>query len=59
MKILDREYWISGFDDDKLWVMIIQEIYYILINELYLTGFILKASGIKNIQTGRHTEQDS
>ena len=30
--------------------MIIQEIYYILISKLCLTGFVLKASGIRNIQ---------
>ena len=40
--------WIFGFDDDKLRVMIIQEIYYILISKLCLTGLYLKSqkSGI-------------
>ena len=51
----ERDCWISSFDDDKLWVMIIQEIYYILISKLCLTGFILKTSGIINIQTSQHT----
>ena len=34
--------WISDFDDDKLWLMIIQEIYYMLLRKLCLTGLYLK-----------------
>ena len=37
-----RDCWISGFDDDKLWLMIIQEIYHKLIRKMCLTGLYSK-----------------